>query len=220
MRRGLFVTGTDTGVGKTVVSAALLRRYGREAALRYWKPIQTGAPPDDDTAEVRRLADGAGAEVVDGGVRLPDPVSPHLAAARAGATIDLDPLVASPAGEPDARWIIEGAGGLLVPLNRFALMADLIGRLELAAVVVARSTLGTINHTLLTLEALRARSLAVAGVVMVGDPDRDNREAITRYGRVDVLGELPWLDPLSPAALDGWVRGGLDPGGRLGRWLA
>ena len=75
MRRGLFVTGTDTGVGKTVVSAALLRRYGREAALRYWKPIQTGAPPDDDTAEVRRLADGAGAEVVDGGVRLPDPVS-------------------------------------------------------------------------------------------------------------------------------------------------
>ena len=85
--------------------------------------------------------------------------------------------------------------------------------------VVARSTLGTINHTLLTLEALRARSLAVAGVVMVGDPDRDNREAITRYGRVDVLGELPRLEPLSAAALDGWVRGGLDPGGRLLRWL-
>ena len=220
MRRGLFVTGTDTGVGKTVVSAALLRRYGREAPLRYWKPIQTGAPPDDDTAEVRRLAAGSGAEVVDGGVRLPDPVSPHLAAARAGETIDLEPLVARPAGGPDAGWVVEGAGGLLVPINRFALMADLIGRLELAAVVVARSTLGTINHTLLTLEALRARSLAVAGVVMVGDPDRDNREAITRYGRVDVLGELPRLDPLSAGALDGWVRGGLDPGGRLRRWLA
>ena len=220
MRRGLFVTGTDTGVGKTVVSAALLLRYGREAPLRYWKPIQTGSPPDDDTAEVRRLAAGAGAEVVDGGVRLPDPVSPHLAAARAGKTIDLEPLVARPAGEPDVRWIVEGAGGLLVPINRFALMADLIGRLGFAAVVVARSTLGTINHTLLTLEALRARSLAVAGVVMVGDPDRDNREAITRYGRVDVLGELPRLEPLSAAALDGWVRGGLDPGGRLLRWLA
>ena len=220
MRRGLFVTGTDTGVGKTVVSAALLRRYGREAPLRYWKPIQTGAPPDDDTAEVRRLAAGSGAEVVDGGVRLPDPVSPHLAAARAGETIDLEPLVARPAGGPDAGWVVEGAGGLLVPINRFALMADLIGRLELAAVVVARSTLGTINHTLLTLEALRARSLAVAGVVMVGDPDRDNREAITRYGRVDVLGELPRLDPLSADALDGWARGGLDPGGRLRRWLA
>ena len=218
VRRGLFVTGTDTGVGKTVVSAALLRRYGREAPLRYWKPIQTGVPPDDDTAEVRRLAAGAGAEVVDGGVRLPDPVSPHLAAARAGETIDLEPLVARPAGEPDVRWIVEGAGGLLVPINRFALMADLIGRLGLAALVVARSTLGTINHTLLTLEALRARSLAVAGVVMVGDPDRDNREAITRYGRVDVLGELPRLEPLSAAALDGWVRGGLDPGGRLLRW--
>ena len=220
MRRGLFVTGTDTGVGKTVVSAALLRRYGGEAPLRYWKPIQTGVPPDDDTAEVRRLAAGAGGEVVDGGIRLPDPVSPHLAAARAGETIDLAPLVARPAGEPDACWIVEGAGGLLVPINRFALMADLIGRLELAAVVVARSSLGTINHTLLTLEALRARSLAVAGVVMVGDPDRDNREAITRYGQVDVLGELPRLEPLSAAALDGWVRGGLDPGGRLLRWLA
>ena len=220
MRRGLFVTGTDTGVGKTVVSAALLRRYGEEAPLRYWKPIQTGVPPDDDTAEVRRLAAGAGGEVVDGGIRLPDPVSPHLAAARAGETIDLEPLVARAAGEPDARWIVEGAGGLLVPINRFALMADLIGRLGLATLVVARSTLGTINHTLLTLEALRARSLAVAGVVMVGDPDRDNREAITRYGRVDVLGELPRLEPLSAAALDGWVRGGLDPGGRLLRWLA
>ena len=220
MRRGLFVTGTDTGVGKTVVSAALLLRYGQESPLRYWKPIQTGAPPDDDTAEVRRLAAGAGAGVIDGGVRLPDPVSPHLAAARAGQTIELDPLVARPASEPDVRWIIEGAGGLLVPINRFALMADLVGRLGLAVVVVARSTLGTINHTLLTLEALRARSLAVAGVVMVGDPDRDNREAITCYGRVDVLGELPRLEPLSAAALAGWVPGGLDPGGRLRRWLA
>ena len=220
MRRGLFVTGTDTGVGKTVVSAALLVRYAGELPLRYWKPIQTGVPPDDDTAEVRRLADGAGAEVADGGVRLPDPVSPHLAAARAGETIDLEPLVSRPAGEPGARWIVEGAGGLLVPINRFALMADLIGRLELAAVVAARSTLGTINHTLLTLEALRARSLPVAGVVMVGPPDRDNREAITRYGRVDVLGELPRLDPLTPEALAAWVRDGLDPGGRLRRWLA
>lgn len=220
MRRGLFVTGTDTGVGKTVVSAALLLRYGREAPLRYWKPIQTGAPPDDDTAEVRRLAAGCGAEVADGGVRLPDPVSPHLAAARAGESIDIEPLIARPAGAPDARWIVEGAGGLLVPINRNVLMADLVGRLGLAALVVARSTLGTINHTLLTLEALRARSLAVAGVVMVGSPDRDNREAITRYGRVDVLGELPPLAPLSPAALADWVPGGLDPDGRLRRWLA
>lgn len=220
MRRGLFVTGTDTGVGKTVVSAALLLRYGGELPVRYWKPIQTGAPPDDDTAEVRRLAAGSGAEVADGGVRLPDPVSPHLAAARAGETIDVDPLVARPAGDPRAAWIIEGAGGLLVPINRFVLMADLIGRLDLAVVVAARSTLGTINHTLLTLEALRARSLAPAGVVMVGEPDRDNREALTRYGGVDVLGELPRLDPLSPAALADWARAGLDPGGRLRRWLA
>ena len=221
MLRGLFVTGTDTGVGKTVVSAALLHRYGGgPAPPRYWKPIQTGTRLDDDTAEVRRLTAGVGVEVVDEGIRLPEPVSPHLAAALAGTEIDLAPLVARRSGgAASGAWIVEGAGGVLVPINRSSLMVDLIGRLGLAALVVARSSLGTINHTLLTLACLRDRSVPVAGVVLVGEPDRHNRAAIEDYGRVAVLGEMPRFERVSAAVLAGWAPGGLDPRARLGEWL-
>ena len=163
--KGLFITGTDTGVGKTVASAALLLRYQRIIALRYWKPIQTGMEEDDDTATVRFLA---GCEVFAQGIRLPKPVSPHLAARWAGTPIDVDALVGSLPGGNNA-WLVEGAGGVLVPVNETHMIADLISRLGLAVVVVARSGLGTINHTLLTLEALRARALPIAGVLLAGD---------------------------------------------------
>ena len=192
--RGLFVTGTDTGVGKTVVSAMLLQRYARDLPVRYWKPIQTGIERDDDTATVTALAGSLARSPVVAGVRLPRPLSPHLSARRAGQAIDLDALEAI-AGQQsrDERFIVEGAGGVLVPVTETALMADFIARLGLPAVVVARTTLGTINHTLLTVEALRARGLEVAGVVMNGSPNRDNREAIAKFGHVDVLGEIPPL---------------------------
>jgi len=216
MRRGLFVTGTDTGVGKTVVSAALVHRYGPQASLRYWKPIQTGVGEDDDTGEVRRLTAGAPVEYVDVGIRLPRPVSPHLAASLAGTSIDLTevsaPLEGCAKTEP---WIVEGAGGVLVPINRAEMMVDLISRLELPVLVVARSTLGTINHTLLTLESLRSRSLTVAGVVMVGEPNGHNRSAIEDYGRVTVVGEMPNIDPLSADSVGRWAVESLDRTGRL-----
>ena len=194
--RGLFVTGTDTGVGKTVLSAALLLRYPQAT---YWKPIQTG--PDDDTTEVRRLT---GRQVIDAGIRLPDPVSPHLAAGRMGTTIDLCALLRSRDSE-GAVHIVEGAGGVLVPVNDSQTMADLMAMLDLAVIVAARSTLGTINHTLLTIEALRARALRVAGVVMIGDRDADNRAAIEHYGRVPVLAEMPRFDPLTPECVRAWA---------------
>ncbi len=140
--------------------------------------------------------------VLDQGVRLEAPVSPHLAAMRAGTLLALDPLLSLAASQPDdARWIVEGAGGVLVPINRTSLMVDLIQQLGLPALVVTRTTLGTINHTLLTLEALRARRVSVAGVVMNGPEDADNRRSIETYGGVPVVGELPPLDPLSPSAL-------------------
>ena len=201
--RGVFVAGTDTGVGKTVVSAALLYRLrAMHGGVRYWKPIQTGIDEDDDTATVRWLTGGDSSAVLDQGVRLKPPVSPHLAARQAGVSIGIDDLVGVVAAQSShRRWIVEGAGGVLVPVNDRERMVDLMARLGLPAVVVARCTLGTINHTLLTLEALRARSIAVAGVVMVGDPSPDNREAIERYGAVSVLGTLPILNPLSPTAL-------------------
>lgn len=202
MMRGLFVTGTDTGIGKTVACGALLHGLRQHYPARYWKPIQTGIEADSDTETIRCLTGGAAGEVFDAGIRLPRPVSPHLAARLQGTTIDIDDLLAlASARRPAERWIVEGAGGVLVPINDEALMVDLAVRLELPMVVVARTTLGTINHTLLTLEALRARSLTIAGVVLVGDPDAENRMAIERYGRTAVLGELRMLDPLTPEAL-------------------
>jgi dethiobiotin synthetase len=234
---GLFVTGTDTGVGKTVVSAALMQRYRSAARLRYWKPVQTGIEQDDDTAEVERLGSCDPDEVEREGIRLCRPVSPHLAAKESGTTIVLAPLVnrirdegVPDTGRHDSRigWIVEGAGGLLVPLNETETNADFIAALGLPALIVARSALGTINHTLLTLEALRHRQVPIAGVVMVGDPDRENRAAIETYGDVAVIGELPRLSALerretdpegAPVALARWAEHKLDPEGRLLEWL-
>jgi dethiobiotin synthetase len=204
--RGVFVTGTGTGVGKTVTSAALMVRF---PASCYWKPIQTG--PDDDTAEVGRLSQCSPARLYRNGVRLPDPVSPHLAAARANTRIDLR-FLTQRAKDSDDSWIVEGAGGALVPVNESDLMVHLMERLGLPVLVVAETKLGTINHTLLTLEALRARRLTVAGVVMVGQPDADNRTAIERFGKVPILGEMPRFERLSSESMDAWARTALDAG--------
>lgn len=217
MMRGVFVTGTDTGVGKTVVSAALMHRYrGQVPGLRYWKPVQTGTSEDDDTATVARLGGCRVTETLDAGVRLPNPVSPHLAARRSGSRIEIDSLVTRIAQEPaGGGWIVEGAGGVLVPLNERDTIVDLIAQLALPVVLVARSTLGTINHTTLTIEALRARALPLAGVVAVGPPDQENCDAIVRYGRTRMLGQLPHLAELSAASLQRWAEHALDPDGLL-----
>jgi dethiobiotin synthase len=209
--RGLFVTGTDTGVGKTVVSAALMIRLRSAAPVRYWKPIQTGIEQDDDTATVTWLAGCSASELVTSGVRLRHPVSPHLAARLNGTSIDLAPLedIFNEASR-STRVVVEGAGGALVPVNDVQFMTDLMARLDLPTVIAARSTLGTINHTLLTIEALRRRSVTIAGAVMVGPPNADNRRAIEQYGGVRVLGEMPPFEQLSPDALSSWTAAELD----------
>ena len=231
------MTGTDTNVGKTVVSAALMVRYRAEAPLKYWKPIQTGvrdsgfgirhpgpnAADDDDTAQVARLSQARDEEIFNRGVRLRDPVSPHLAAQRAGTRITVAGVVESlngiesrtPNPESRPRWIVEGAGGVLVPINERETMADLICALDLPVLIAARSTLGTINHTLMTIEVLRRRMLRVAGIVMVGEPNEENRLAIEKYGAAEVIAEMPRFDPLSPDALARWVRATFDRNGAL-----
>ncbi len=187
--RGVFVTGTGTGVGKTVLSAALALARGSG----YWKPIQTGT--ESDTEEVRRLT---GCEVREQGIRLPDPVAPYLAARRARMRVTVaDVLAFAPT---NGEWVVEGAGGVLVPINEAEMILDLMEQLALPVIVASRTTLGTINHTLLTLDAIRSRGLTVERVVMVGDKDRDNREAIETFGRVKV-DELPWMEPLTNQAL-------------------
>ncbi len=211
MLRGLFITGTGTDVGKTVVSAALMHRYRTKISLRYWKPIQTGIEHDNDTETVRHLGNCAAEELLDDGIRLPKPVSPHLAAELSHTTIRIDELIARIANLPKTtRWIVEGAGGVLVPLNDSELMIDFMQQLQLPTIVVARSELGTINHTLLTLEALRSRSFSVAGVVMVGPLHVSNRKTIEQFGNIAVLGELPPIPSLDAKHLQRWASNELD----------
>jgi dethiobiotin synthase len=209
MLRGLFVTGTGTGIGKTVASAALVARLRRREAVRYWKPVQTGIEADDDTAEVARLAECAEDEILRDGIRLPRPLSPHLAARLAGQRIGVSQAIAPISSAGCRMHVVEGAGGVLVPLNESELMADLMRALAMPAVVVASSTLGTINHTLLTLEALRSRGIPIAGVLMNGC-DSANCAAIEHFGRVKVLAEMPRFSPLTPSALRAWAETALE----------
>lgn len=200
---GVFVTGTDTEVGKTVVSSVAVASLRHSGTVGYWKPVQTGIESDDDTAEVRRLARCDAAEVAERGIRLPRPLSPHLSARLAGRSIAIQDLCRIADGLEKGRfWVVEGAGGVLVPLNNRELIAELISTLGLPAIVAARSGLGTINHTLLTLSELRARSIPVAGVVMVGEPNASNREAIEHFGLASVIAEVPVLDPLGPESVE------------------
>ena len=215
MPHGLFVTGTDTGVGKTVVSAALLCHLRQQRSVRYWKPIQTGIEQDDDTATVAWLAGASTDEIFDEGFRLERPVSPHLAARWARQTIALDPLVERiGAQQENVYWIVEGAGGALVPVNDHQTMVDFMVMLALPVIVAARTALGTINHTLMTVETLRRRSLHIAGVVMIGRPDADACAAVEHYGGVAVLGEMPAVDAMTPESLAAWA-GTFDRAGRL-----
>ena len=185
----IVVTGTDTGIGKTVAAAALAWRLG----AAYWKPVQAGLDEETDSETVARLA---GVEILPEAYRLTTPCSPHRAAEIDGVTIDIDRLV-----PPPGRLVIEGAGGALVPLTRELVYADLFARWELPVVVIARTTLGTINHSLLTLEALRARSIRVGGVLFSGDAMPDSEATICAMGKVRSLGRIPMLDPLTPKTL-------------------
>jgi dethiobiotin synthetase len=191
---GFFVTGTDTDVGKTVISAWLVARLG----ANYWKPVQAGNHPETDSEVVRRLTEVAPERILQEAYVLPEPIAPHEAAHRAGLTIDMQKLVLPASDRP---LVVEGAGGLLVPLTDTAFVVDLADQLELPIVLVTRSTLGTINHTLLSIEAIRRRGLPLAGVVVNGPETPHNRAAIERYGQVEIIAEIPWLDQVTPATL-------------------
>lgn len=193
---GFFVTGTDTNIGKTVLSALLCGAL----VARYWKPIQTGAVEGTDREKVMEWTGMTVSEVAPEAYIFDDPVSPHLAARRAVKRIVLEKIV-PPAFGPDAPLVVEGAGGVLVPINASQFMTDLMQHVGLPAILAARSTLGTINHTLLSLLALREAKIPVHGVVPIGPPDRDNEKAIERYGGVRILGRIPILQRIHRQAL-------------------
>jgi dethiobiotin synthetase len=201
-----FVTGTDTGVGKTLAAAALClaeRQAGR--SVLYAKPVQTGLYPGEP-GDAAFVAAAAGVPVIEC-LRFPDPLAPAVAAERAGAVIDVDGLLAdlAKAGDGFDRIVVEGAGGLLVPLWADLTMADLAGRLGAGLVVVTRPSLGTLNHTALTIEAARSRNLPVDGLVVSGWPANPDVTEQTNLDRLSamapVLGLLtayPGLDTADP----------------------
>ncbi len=192
-----FVTGTDTGVGKTFVSGVLLAGL---AGARYWKPVQSGCAEGADTAWLAAATGLPSSRFFPETHRLSAPVSPHLAARLEGVEIRLDDF-ALPALSSNEHLVVEGAGGVLVPLNQLDLMADLMARLGLPVILVARSALGTINHSLLSLSELTRRGIEVLGVVMNGPENPENRKAIEHYGNVPVLARIPPVERVSPEIL-------------------
>ena len=194
--RGLFVTGTDTGIGKTVVSAALMAGAG--PGVCYFKPVQTG--DDDDTRTVERLSQ---APVIEPAYRLPLPASPHHAAEEAGASIHIETILDT-IRPHDHRWVVEGAGGLMVPLSRQQLTPDLIRALNLPVLVVSSTRLGTINHTLLTLHQLDRLGLPILGTGLIGDDDPSATSGIGSHHPAPIIARLPYLDRVDPASVAGW----------------
>ena len=185
----LVVTGTDTGIGKTVLATAIAAAAG----VPYWKPIQSGLADGEDAHAAAALGVRA---IHPSAYRLAAPLSPHRAAELDGVAIDparLDP--------PAGPLVAEGAGGVLVPVTRTLLFADLFARWRLPVVLAARTMLGTINHSLLSIEALSARGVPILGVAFVGDANEDSEATIAAIGGVRRLGRLPRLDPLDAATL-------------------
>jgi dethiobiotin synthetase len=208
-----FVTGTDTGVGKTLVSCALAAGWAaRGFRVGVMKPCETGCPPEApaDALALLRASGAAQSLAQTCPYRLRLPLSPEEAAKAEGVTLDLDEVAQSTQKliSQNDRVVIEGAGGLLVPLNSSTDTADFAARLGLPLVVVARAGLGTINHSRLTLEAAQNRGLRVRAVVLVQSrPERDpsydsNPEALRRWGKVEIFGPIDYLQPLPKTAPD------------------
>jgi dethiobiotin synthetase len=192
----LIVTGSDTGIGKTVVCAMLT------LALEgiYWKPIQSGTNGGTDTQRVRAMTDLPPSHFLPERYVLREPLSPHRAAELDGITIALESLDL-PQTTGNRPLIVEGAGGVLVPIDRQTLQIALFSRWKAPVLVVARTTLGTINHTLLTLEALRRKAIETMGVIFVGDAMPDTERTIAEFGGVKSLGRLPILPALDAGTL-------------------
>ena len=197
MSRAIVIAGTDTDAGKTVAAAGITLCLPE---ARYWKPVQSGTVPTTDSATVRALTGLPDERFLPEGYYLQEPASPHLSARLEGIVIDPAKLVipTPPGGAP---VVVESAGGVMVPLTEDYLTIDLFARWGAPVVLVARTGLGTINHTLLTIEALRARSIPLGGLLFSGEAHAENERIIPKISGVRVLGRLPRLAPLDTARL-------------------
>lgn len=188
------VSGTDTSIGKTVFSAALT---GASNGY-YWKPVQSGLEGETDSETVERLGGVPRERILPEAYRLVTPASPHLAARLDSVTIEPDRLTAQ---KTDAPLVIEGAGGLLVPLSNDLLFADVFARWQIPVILCARTSLGTINHTLLSLEALKHRGIPILGIAFIGDENQETQGIIADIGGIRSLGRLPRIPDLTADTL-------------------
>ncbi len=199
MNPPIFVTGIGTGVGKTVVSAVLSERLKAD----YWKPIQCGEIEHLDSEWVRSIISNSLTKIHPERYRLRDPLSPHAAAANQGLKLSLSDFSIP---QTQNRLVIEGAGGLMVPLNSSILVIDLIKHFRAKVVLVSKNYLGSINHTLLSIEALKSRELDLVGVVFNGDPTPQSEEIIVSNTGVRVLGRIPWEPALTSAEISKYAK--------------
>lgn len=201
MSGAYIVTGTDTGIGKTTVAAMLV--LALDAA--YWKPIQSGTDDGTDRQRVQALTQLPDDRFLPERHVLSQPLSPHRAAELDGIAIQPDAL--APPGS-DRTLIVEGAGGLLVPITRDKLQIEVFAGWNLPIILCARTGLGTINHTLLSVEALHRRRMRLHGLIFVGDDNPDNMRTIAEFSAARILGRLPRLDRIDRGALlDAFARG-------------
>jgi len=195
MSSRIVVTGTDTGIGKTIFSAGLTGFLGAS----YWKPVQAGLDEETDAQLVARLGGLSDDRIVPERYRLRTLASPHQAAAIDGVRIDPAALAVPDIG--DRPLVIEGAGGLMVPLHDNTLYIDVFERWRLPVVLCTRTALGTINHSLLSVEALRRRQIDILGIAFIGESNPESERAICEIGQVRRLGRLPLLSTLTADAL-------------------
>jgi dethiobiotin synthetase len=190
MTRRFVIAGTDTGVGKTIFSAALAGALG----ACYWKPVQAGLDGETDSETVARLSGLPPHRIFPEAWRLNTPASPHLSARLDG--VEIDPARLTP---PDCEnpLIIETAGGVMTPLTDCVPTIDVLARWKIPVILVARTTLGTINHSLLSIEALRRRDIPLLGVAFIGDANEETQSTIAAMGGARALGRLPFVSPLT-----------------------
>ena len=198
------ITGTGTDIGKTVFAAGLAGMLGAQ----YWKPVQTGVGPGMTEGDCETVAALSGVAALPEVYRFAAPLSPHRAAELEGCQIDAARLQPPPTSGP---LVIEGAGGVLVPITRSLLSADLFANWGLPVILVATTGLGTISHSLTAIEALRRRGVPLHGLAFVGENNPDNIATIAAFSGARVLGRLPRLDPLGRASLAVAVARNFDP---------
>ena len=203
MSKCFIITGTDTDVGKTVFSAALMLALEEAGKTpHYWKPVQSGIADSVDTKTVQRLTGLHEDRFFAEKYIFSQPLSPHRAAELDDAQVDMDALGDKKnIPECDGTLIIEGAGGLMVPLTRKNLQINLYKKWKMPVILCARTGLGTINHTLLSLEAIWARRIPIKGIAFIGDKNEDNLRTIKEFSNVKILGRLPTVDLMSAQSL-------------------